>query len=184
MRIAAPIEFRTRASFLGLPLLHIRLGVNWTKEPEVVKAWIAIGDYAAVGGIFAFGGMAVAPIAIGGFALGGLVFGGFAAGGLVYAGFAVGIWAVGGLVSGLMAVGGCALGWKAALGGIAIAREYAQGGVALAEHANDSMALDFVRSSPFFRNAFVLVTKWLWPTLTLSMIPSLIIWRTTRRKKS
>jgi RNA polymerase sigma factor (sigma-70 family) len=184
IRTSAPIEFRSRASFLGLPLLHVRLGVNWTSGPEVVKAWIAIGDYAAVGGIFAFGGMAVAPIAIGGFALGGLVFGGFAAGGLVYAGFAVGVWAVGGLVSGLMSVGGCALGWKAALGGIAIAREYARGGVALAEHANDSLALDFVRSSPFFRNAFVLVTKWLWPTLTLSMIPSLIIWRTTRRKRS
>src|SRR5262249_31549039 len=99
------IEYRSPASFLGLPLIHIRIGANWSSEPEVVKAWFAICDYAAVGGLFAFGGMALAPIAIGGFALGGLVFGGFAAGGLVYGGFAVGGWAVGGVVSGLMAVG-------------------------------------------------------------------------------
>jgi hypothetical protein len=60
--------------------------------------------------------------------------------------------------------GDCAFGWKAALGGIAVAREMALGGVALARHANDGAANAFIQSSSFFRNAFVLVTKWLDPS--------------------
>jgi RNA polymerase sigma factor (sigma-70 family) len=176
-------EYRTRACLLGLPLLHIRLGATWANQREVVKAWIAIADDAAIGGLFAFGGMAIAPICIGGFALGGLVFGGFAAGIACYAGFAVGVWAVGGMASGLMAVGGCAFGWKGAIGGIAIAQQFALGGVALAPHANDELANTFIRNNAFFQNAFALVTKWLWPILLLSLLPSLLIQQVTRKKR-
>ena len=175
-------EYCSRACLLGLPLIHIRVGGSWSNMQDVVKAWIAIGD-AAVGVIFAFGGMAVAPICIGGFAVGGIVFGGFGAGVLCYAGFAVGVWVVGGMVSGLMAVGGCAFGWKAAVGGIAIAHEFAQGGVALAPHANDAAARAFIGGNAFFRNAFLLVTKWLWPTMVFSLLPYLAFWRATRKKR-
>jgi RNA polymerase sigma factor (sigma-70 family) len=175
-------EYRTKTCLLGLPLIHVRLGGTWASRSEAIKAWIAVADHTAIGMIFAFGGVAIAPIAIGGFALGGLVFGGFGAGALCYAGFAVGVCVVGGVASGLMAVGGFAFGWKAALGGIAIAREFAQGGIAFAAHANDSATAAFTKSSPFFRIAFALVTKWLWPTLALSVLPSLIIaWATRKR---
>jgi RNA polymerase sigma factor (sigma-70 family) len=176
-------EYRTRACLFGLPLIHVRLGATWASQREPVKAWIAFADDVAIGVIFAFGGMAIAPICVGGFAIGGLVFGGFAAGILCYAGFAVGPWVVGGMVSGLMAVGGCAFGWKAALGGIAIAREFAQGGVVVAPHANDALATAYISSNAFFRNAFSLVTKWLWPTLLFSLLPSLVIWGATKRKR-
>jgi RNA polymerase sigma factor (sigma-70 family) len=177
----ASFEYRSKTSLFGLPLIHVRLGASWTSQRDVVKAWVAIADDAAIGVLFAFGGMAVAPVCIGGFALGGVVFGGFGAGVLCYAGFAVGVWVVGGMVSGLMAVGGCAFGWKAALGGIAIARNFAQGGVALAMHANDAVASTFISGNAFFRNAFALVTKWLWPTLLLSLLPTLLIRRKTRK---
>jgi RNA polymerase sigma factor (sigma-70 family) len=182
-RAGTAFEYRTRACLFGLPLIHIRLGGTWASQRGPVKAWIALADDAAIGVIFAFGGMAIAPISIGGFALGGIVFGGFGAGILCYAGFAVGAWVVGGIVSGLMAVGGCAFGWKAALGGIAIAHDLAQGGVALAPHANDATASSFISESAFFRNAFLLVTKWLWPMLLVSLIPSILISRAARKRR-
>lgn len=127
--------------------------------------------------------MAIAPVSIGGFALGGILFGGFGAGILCYGGFAVGAWVVGGIVSGLMAVSGCAFGWKAALGGLAIAHEFAQGGVSLAPQANNVAASTFIAANPCFGNAFKLVTKWLWPTLRVSMLPSLLLWRAARKKR-
>jgi RNA polymerase sigma factor (sigma-70 family) len=176
-------EYRSRATLLGLPLVHVRFGGTWANMQDVVKAWFALGD-CAIGVIFACGGMAVAPICIGGFALGGVVFGGFAGGVLCYAGFGFGVWVVGGIISGLMAVGGCAFGWKAAFGGIAVAREIALGGVALATHANDSVANAFLQGSSFFQNAFVLVTRWLVPTSILAAIPSLLIWRATKKKQA
>jgi RNA polymerase sigma factor (sigma-70 family) len=176
-------EYRSEACWLGLPLVHIRLGSTWARQLEPVTAWIAIADYLAIGGLFAFGGLAVAPLCVGGFALGGIVFGGFAAGILCYAGFGLGLWVVGGMVSGLMAVGGCAFGWKAALGGIAISLQFALGGVALAAHANDELANRFINSNVFFQNAFLLVTRWLWPTLLLSLVPSFLIWRASRRNR-
>jgi len=176
-------EYRSRACLLGLPLIHIRLGATWASQREAVTAWIAIADDLALGVIFAFGGMAVAPLCVGGFALGGIVFGGFGAGILCYAGFGIGLWVVGGMVSGLMAVGGCAFGWKAAIGGIAISQQFALGGVALAAHANDELANTFIKSNVFFQNAFLLVTRWLWPTLLLSLVPSFLIWRARRRKR-
>jgi RNA polymerase sigma factor (sigma-70 family) len=175
-------EFRSQTRFLGLPLIHVRLGSTWASQGDAVKAWIAIADDLAVGGLFAFGGTAIAPICFGGFALGGLVFGGFGAGILCYAGFGIGGWVVGGMVSGIMAVGGCVFGLKAAMGGIAIAQQFAVGGVALATHANDSLADAFMKGSFFFQNALLLVTRWLWPTLLLSLVPTFLIWRATRKK--
>ena len=70
---AATLEYRSRAGLLGLPLLHVRFG-GARRSP--VKAWIALGDI-AFGGLFAFGGVAIAPISSGGFALGLAVLGRF-----------------------------------------------------------------------------------------------------------
>ena len=149
----------------------------------MITGWIAIGDGASVGLLFAFGGIAVAPISFGGFALGCMVFGGFALGGLCYAGFALGIWAVGGIATGLFALGGCAIGWKAAVGGIAMAQGFAQGGIALAAHANDMASHAFCDNNLFFRNAYSLVTTWLWPVLLVSMLPTLLIARATKKRR-
>lgn len=182
-RSTTTFEYRSKATFLGLPLVHVRLGSTWASQGDAVKAWVAIADDLAIGGLFAFGGTAVAPLCFGGFALGGIVFGGFGAGILCYAGFGIGCWVVGGMVSGIMAVGGCAFGWKAALGGVAVAQQFASGSVALAAHANDAAANSFLKGNLFFQNAFLLVTKCLWPTLLLSLFPTLLLWRATKKKR-
>jgi len=178
----AAYEYRSRTSFLGLPLVHVRFGGSWMMRNRPIKAWIAIGD-AALGGLFAFGGLAVAPVCVGGLAVGGLVFGGFALGAIVYAGFGLGVWALGGLVLGLSAIGACAVGWTAALGGIAVARQFAQGGAAVALHANDAVADAYIRNGVFFQFSYMLLTTWLWPTMLLATLPSLLIWRATRKSR-
>jgi len=83
-------EYRSKPSLLGLPLVHIRIRGGLERGP--VKAWIAGGD-SAIGVIFAFGGMAIAPISFGGFAVGLLTIGGFAVGLVPFGGFSFGPWA-------------------------------------------------------------------------------------------
>ena len=136
-------EYRSKLSVLGLPLVHIRLRAGLDRGP--VKAWIAAGD-AAIGAIFAFGGLAVAPLSCGACSIGLLTFGGLAAGLLSMGGFSLGLWAMGAQAIGLLAFGGCALGWQAAMGGVAIARDYALGGIALADQANNAVAAAFIRN--------------------------------------
>ena len=176
------LEWRSKATFLGLPLVHFRHGGNPAAGCQPVKAWIAVGDV-ALGGLFAFGSIAVAPISIGGFALGAAVFGGFAAGILTYSGFGFGVWGIGGCMMAWFAVGGCAIGWTASLGGIAIARQFAVGGVAVALHANDAAAHAFIENRTFFPIAFLLVTKWLWPTMLAATIPTILLTIAGRRAK-
>ena len=90
-------EYRSKFSLLGLPLVHIRIRGGLERGP--VEAWIAAGD-AAIGVIFALGGLAVAPISFGGFAIGLLPFGGFAFGPLALGGFSLAIWSLGGFAVG------------------------------------------------------------------------------------
>jgi RNA polymerase sigma factor (sigma-70 family) len=174
-------EYCSRGSLLGLPLIHIRIGGSLAKRYQPVKAWIAIGDV-AIGGLFAAGGIAFAPVAVGGFVIAGVLFGGFGIGLLTYAGFGLGLWAMGGMVVGLNSIGGVAVAWNAAAGGIAVAHRFAQGGVALAQHANDDVSLAYAHNSVFFQYAYLLMTKWLLPTMLVATLPSLIGWQVTRRK--
>jgi RNA polymerase sigma factor (sigma-70 family) len=160
----APLEYRSKATFLGLPLVHVRLGGAGTGRRGPVLAWIAVGNF-AVGALFAFGGIAAAPVCFGGFALGAVAYGGF--------GF--GIWVMGGFVIGCWAVGGCCTALLGSAGGLAMAGQFAQGGIALAPHANDAAARAYFSSHVFFRGAFSLATTWLWPTFIVAMIPSVIL---------
>jgi len=176
-------EYRSKPSLLGLPLVHIRIRGGLERGP--VKAWIAGGD-SAIGVIFAFGGMAIAPISFGGFAVGLLTIGGFAVGLVPFGGFSFGPWALGGMAVGWQAFGGCAVGWSAAEGGVAIARDFALGGVALAKDANDDTATAFIHNSAFFRNALVVMRYAYWGNLVW-LLPLVLWWRTVRdhrRKES
>ena len=149
-------EYRSRRTLLGLPLIHIRMhqtGNAGQTLPAV--GWIAIGNIAR-GGLFAFGGLAIAPVCLGGCAVGLLALGGFGVGVFSFAGAAFGVWAVGGVAAGYLASGGAALGWLAACGGAAVAHDFAVGGAAAALHVNDDAARAFVQHSEFFRWA-----KWL-----------------------
>jgi RNA polymerase sigma factor (sigma-70 family) len=170
-------EYRSQSEWLGLPLVHIRVGGGFAQKP--VKAWIAIGR-SAVGVLFAFGGVAVAPFSIGGLAMGLLPLGGFAVGLIPVGGLGLGVWSFGGLALGWQAYGGCAFAWNAAAGGTAIARDFAIGGFAHAAQANNQIASDFIQSLPWFRGAEIIVRYIVWLQL-LWVIPLLFWWRTIRR---
>ena len=174
-------EFRSRASLLGLPLVHVCFGDRRAVVKKPVTAWIAVGDR-ALGGLFAFGGIAVAPVSIGGFAIGLFSFGGFALGILVLGGFGFGVWTFCGMGAGWQAFGGGVFAWKAAMGGFAIAHDFALGGIAQAAQANNKAASDFIGSCRFFRDALVMANYGFWLNL-IWVIPMLVQWRVIVKKR-
>jgi hypothetical protein len=147
-------EYRSSATFLGLPLFHFATGgmVNGRYRRGVASGWVAIGDI-AFGALFATGGVAV----------GGVSFGGVALGLLPIGGFALGLLAVGGCAVGYMALGGGAFGWYGAAGGLAVAREYAVGGAAyartvIAPSASGGLPFSSIPHPPFrWADAAVLI---------------------------
>lgn len=167
--------FRSRASFLGLPLLDINVSDPVRPDgsqpgPHVARGWIAIGDHAQ--GVLAIGGVARGLVAIGGRALGGVSIGGIATGVVAVGGLAMGGLCVGGLSLGVLSVGGLALGWQAcgggalavdvacgggaaawhaAYGGAAMAHDYAVGGAAFAAHVNDAAARAVLADQPMMQ---------------------------------
>lgn len=174
-------EYRSRATFLGLPLVHCKGGKLPGQKMQPAVGWIAFGEV-AYGILYASGAVAVGGISVGGAGVGILSFGGFSLGLLAFGGLAMGGVAVGGAAIGLIASGGFALGWHAAFGGAALAREFALGGGAIAHHANDAAAreffthyrwLDFTQSGP--RNAF-------WIACFAPMLVQMLTWFWWRRK--
>ena len=146
-----------------------------------VLAWFAAGDN-AIGLLFAFGGIAVAPFSFGGVAVGLLPFGGFAVGPLALGGFSLGIWSLGGCAVGWQAFGGCAIAWRAAMGGWAIAHDFALGGFAYAAQANNELAGQFIRPAPFFRYGLTVFRYAAWLNL-IWVVPMLLWWRTVARDR-
>ncbi len=136
------MHYKSSASLLGLPLVHVAIGPSPGESGtrSIAKGWIAIGDI-AFGIVFALGGLAV-----GGFSLGGL-----SVGVLAIAGLSVGVWSIGGLALGVYSLGGAAIAFWAADGGFAMAQEYARGGQAIAQHSSDAIAQSYFESSGFSR---------------------------------
>jgi RNA polymerase sigma factor (sigma-70 family) len=172
-------EYRSKLSLFGLPLVHVRLRAGIERGP--VKAWFAAGD-AAIGVIFAFGGVAVAPISFGGLAVGIFTLGGLAVGLVAFGGFSLAPWALGGFAVGWRAFGGCAVGWSAAAGAVAVAREFAQVAVALADHANDAAASAFFKSSGFFQNVQIIMRHSLW-LYWICLLPLALWWKHRRNER-
>lgn len=173
-------EFRSRATLLGLPLVHIRIGDRFDVVRGPVKAWIAIGSSHAVGVIFASGGLAVAPISFGGIAVGLLSFGGIAVGIFPIGAISIGIWAFGGLAMGWQVFSGCGIASNAATGGIAVSGGFAQGAIALAPEANTAMVAQLFQQNLFFRIAqtisnhgFLLMLLWVIPMLVQARVVAL-----------
>lgn len=119
----AAIYYKSQATWLGMPLVHIAIGPPPKPGPPMnrVQGVIAIGNIAT--GVVAIGSLACGVIAIGGGAIGVFALGGVAMAALAaYGGLAVGGFAVGGLAVGIVAIGGGAIGY------------YACGGSALGVH--------------------------------------------------
>jgi hypothetical protein len=163
--------------------VNVRIGGNILTQKGAVKGWIAIGD-TAVGGLFAFGGIAVAPVSIGGCAIGLLGFGGMAIGLIALGGLSIAAWSFGGLALGWQAFGGCAVAWNAAAGGVAVAVDYALGATAQAAEANTATARGFIQEQEFFRTASHVFQHYLaWLNLVW-VLPLLVWWRRIRRAKA
>jgi hypothetical protein len=152
------LEYRSRHTLLGLPLIHVRAGAPIGEIPRWAVGWIAIGNRAA-GVLFAAGAVSVGAVSIGGFPIGLIAMGGASVGlfatGIVAVGLlaigavVVGAIAVGGAAIGILAGGGVATGWVGAVGGIAVAHDFALGGLTLAAHANDPAAQDYLGRFPW-----------------------------------
>jgi RNA polymerase sigma factor (sigma-70 family) len=179
-KIPAPAwEYRSARKICGLPLVHICVGDRFAALRPPTTAWIAVGER-AVGGLFAFGGMALAPISVGGLGVGLVSFSGLGVGLLALGGLAFGGWAVGGLALGWQAFGGCALAWNTAMGGLAVAHNFALGAFASAAQSGNGLAQNAVDSSRFFTVAriisdYSLLTNLIW------VLPIILWWRTVRK---
>ena len=93
------LEYRSRATFLGLPLIHIRYRRGWGVEKKPAAGWIALGETAR-GIIFACG-----QTAVGGISLGSVSIGIISAGALSFGLLAMGLLALGVFAQGWMAAG-------------------------------------------------------------------------------
>lgn len=133
------MEYRSKLSFLGLPLIHVSTGsiAEWSYRRGAAIGWVAVGDFAI--GVF---------IACGGVAIGGVSLGGASLGLLSVGGLALGLIAIGGLAVGLLALGGAAFAWYVAIGGLAVANDYASGGVAFAQHVTSPLSPEFQSRYP------------------------------------
>jgi RNA polymerase sigma factor (sigma-70 family) len=181
MPLAAPLfEYRSKLALFGLPLVHIRLRGGLERGP--VKAWIAVGD-SAIGMIFAFGAVAIAPVSVGGFAAGLLTLGGFAIGMGSLGGFSLGWWALGGMAVGMQAVGACAIGWWGAQGAAAVAHDFAGGVVAWARHGNDAGSQAYFANSAFFQTAQAASRHAHW-MLLFCMTPLVFWWLDKKKRKA
>ncbi len=179
-----PLEYRTKSSFLGLPLIHVHRG-GYSKgkhKSATAKGWIAIGDI-AISPLFAAGSICIAPIAFGAMAFGGMAFGGLALGGIAAGGFAAGWLGIGGFALGYQAIGGLTFGWKAAFGGIAVAHEFAVGGIAQALEANTPIANEWFQSSPYLKHVIFNVQHRPWIWFVLGFSPLVVIGLANTYKK-
>ncbi|WP_395342530.1 RNA polymerase sigma factor [Ningiella sp. W23] len=133
-------EYISSWTLLSVPLMHIRFGMQ-EQNDKPVFAWIAGGDVAHAL-LFAWGGVAIAPVSVGILSIGI-----FSVGAL-----GVGVFAIGTVAMGLIAFGASAIGYKAyaslsSLGwesafsnGFSVAKDAAIGQVAYAKHVNNELA--------------------------------------------
>ncbi len=136
-------EIISRTRIAGVPLFHFRFG-SPEKDDVPVVGWLAGGGDKAYGLLFAWGGIAVAPVSVG------IVsFGLFSIGAVGFGLFGVGTVGIGIIGFGAAAIGYkayaslSALGWSSAFSpGISVAKEAAIGPVAFAEQVNNELAFE------------------------------------------
>jgi len=174
-------EFCSKTKLFGLPLVHVRIADRFDILKKPVVAWIAVGN-CAIGGLFAFGAVACAPLCIGGLTIGLVPFGGLALGIMPLGGIALGVMAFGGVVIGWQAIGGCAIAWKAAVGSLAIAHDFAQGGIACAAQANNDLAEQFTNASLFFRLVEAMNRHWVWMNF-IWIAPLFVQWQIIKHNR-
>lgn len=134
----------SRLTLFGVPLYHVKLGITERGEKPAF-GWMAGGDR-AYGLLFAWGGLAIAPISVGIVSVGLISIGALGFGLLVAGTVAVGALGFGASAVAYKAYGSMtALGWESAFsGGFSIAVDAALGPIAFARVTNDEQAAQIV----------------------------------------
>jgi RNA polymerase sigma factor (sigma-70 family) len=133
-------EYKSRLTFLGLPLVHVKFAMPEEGDKPAV-GWIAAGDR-AYGLLFAWGGFVVAPISVGIVSCGLFTVGAVGFGLIGMGTVGIGLLGIGASAIGYKAYGSLsAMGWEGAFSqGFSIAKEAAIGPVAYAEQINNELA--------------------------------------------
>jgi RNA polymerase sigma factor (sigma-70 family) len=176
-QFSLPKYFESKLRLLGLPLFAMAWGgVNSDQyRPRTVCAWIAVGDV-ALSPFLAFGGFAVAPIALGAITVGVLSLS-------IFWGVAFGVLAVGSVAFGWWALGCAAAAVKCAVGFAAVARDYAVGIVASAAETGGA-AKAWVKGQWFtdFNEVITHQVHW-WILGCVAVALVLGIWRERQRRR-
>ena len=133
-------EYISRLSLLGFPLVHAKLDMAEVGEKPAV-GWVALG-HEARGLLFAWGGIAVAPISVGIVAYGVVGLGAIGFGIFGIGTVGIGLLALGASAVGFKAYGSLsATGWESAFSpAFSVAKEAAIGPVAFATEVNNELA--------------------------------------------
>lgn len=145
-------EYKSQFTLLGIPLFHFQF-----TKPEMgdkpAFGWIAGGNI-AYGLLFAWGGVAIAPVSVG------IVsFGVISIGAVGFGILGIGVVGIGVIGFGVSAIAYkayaslSALGWESAFSsGFATAKEAAIGAIAQASHVNNDMAAEVINLSGLSQN--------------------------------
>ncbi len=171
-------EYRSRATLLGVPLLHFRFGMA-EKDDKPCFGWIAGGDR-AYGLLFAWGGIAIAPVSVGILSVGFLSCGAIGLGVLGLGTVALGFISFGAIAVGYKAYAWISsLGWQSAFStGFAVAHEGAIGPVAQARHVNTEQAAEIVNMATFGQSYLVALIA----IVILVIVPSVWHSNSVRRR--
>ncbi len=171
-------EYKSRICIAGVPLFHFRFGMPEQGDKPLV-AWIAGGSH-AYGLIFAWGGIAIAPISVGIISVGLLSIGAMGVGLLAMGTIAIGIIGFGASAIGYKAYGSfSALGWEsAASGGFSIAKEAALGAIAFAKEINNDQAVDIASLALFHQSSV-----WMLSAITFFVVVPAILYAHMVRKR-
>lgn len=136
------LEFKSKTTVGGVPLVHIKAG----RAKGIFAVGLMATGVVSLGllsiGLLSLGVLSLGLLAIGHFALGGLSVGGISAGIFALGGVAFGVFTIGGVSIGVYSMGGCAIASKIAFGG------YARGFIAIGDktsgtytwHVTDNMS--------------------------------------------
>lgn len=133
-------EYKSGASFLGIPLVHIQFSmIDESEKPAF--GWIAFGNK-AYGVLFALGGQAMGTISVGLVSCGLITCSVVGVGVIGMGTVGIGLIGIGAVAIGFKAFSSLSsLGWDSAFGGgFAVAREAAVGRIAFAKEANTELA--------------------------------------------
>ena len=171
-------EYKSKISFLGFPLVHVKLAMQEENESPAVR-WIAAG-HKAYGLLFAWGGIAVAPVSVG-IISGGIVTVGAVGFGLIGMGtVGIGVLGIGAVAIGYKAYASASsLGWESAFSpGFSIAREAAIGPIAYAKEVNSELAASITNLSAIDQTYGIVLGA-----MALLVIVPVILWSNAVRKK-